>query len=325
MKRDEESSEGRAAAQSRARALVFLIIAVGAGFAAVMLVKRYTDQITASASNVTPKTTQVVVAATNLPIATHLEEKHLALVNWPVDAVPEGTFEKLEDVVDRTLRQDLVKGEPILKERLADEDKGQGLAALLADGMRAMAVKVDAFVGVAGFVQPGDAVDVITTISPDEETRKLRSDEASQIAKIVLQNVRVLAVGEHLTSSSGGRPINVQVVTLGVTVEESEKLALASQVGRLQLSLRSRIDQQVEATPGITPANLLVPDAETQAKQVAEAPKQVFRYQHHRKAPKAQPEPAAPPPPPKPEAPVVEILRGSKIENRTLRTQGVSP
>jgi pilus assembly protein CpaB len=236
----------------------------------------------------------------------------VAVVQWPAQSVPEGAFSDIRQVVDKTARQNIVKGEPVLPERLADEDQGQGLAALLADGMRAMAVEVDAVVGVAGFVQPGDYVDVITTMAPDQETAKLRKDDPAKVSKIVLQYVRVLAVGEHLATTPGGKPVNVKVVTLGVTPEESEKLALASQYGRIQLSLRSRIDQLTAVTDGETPAKLLATKDPTDLKL---ATKQTFRHPKHEKPPEAPP----PPVEKKPEAPVVEILRGGKVEERRLR------
>jgi pilus assembly protein CpaB len=305
-------------AQIRTRAIAFLLVAVVAGAGAVMLVKQYLDSVEHAAASATPKTKPVVVAAMELPIAVRLEAKHVKVVSWPADHVPEGSFTDVKLVIDKTVRQSLVKGEAILKERLADENLGQGLAALLADGMRAMAVEVDAVVGVAGFVQPGDYVDVITTMQPDDETRKERHDDAAKVSKIILQYVRVLAVGEHLTTSVGGKPVNVKVVTLGVTPPESEKLALASQYGKIQLALRSRIDQLQASTLGVTPATLLVgapPDGGVAAAPPLEEvkPRQTYRHQRlTRQA--AQPEPVKPP-----EAPVVEILRGTKIEQRKLR------
>jgi pilus assembly protein CpaB len=242
-------------------------------------------------------------------------------VSWPENYVPEGSFSTIRDVIDKTVRQNIVKGEVVLKERLADETSGQGLAALLADGMRAMAVEVDAVVGVAGFVQPGDYVDVITTMQPDDETKKSRKDDAAKVSKIILQYVRVLAVGEHLTTTAGGKPVNVKVVTLGVTPAESEKLALSSQYGKLQLSLRSRIDQEMASTDGVTPARLLNAGAPAldPAKTAEDRPRQPYRYPKPAKPEVVETLPKAP------EAPVVEILRGSKVEERKLHVSSGQP
>lgn len=289
-----------------------------------MMVQQHLKRMQSTASSAAPDTVHVVVAAMDIPIAMPLESKHLKLVAWPASTVPEGTFTDLKLVLDKTVRQSIVKGEAILSERLADERSGQGLAALLADGMRAMAVEVDAVVGVAGFVQPGDYVDVITTMQPDDETQRARQDEAAKISKIILQNVRVLAVGEHLSTTSGGKPVNVKVVTLGVTPPESEKLALASQYGRIQLSLRSRIDQVTEQTQGVTPASLLTPEAPAQPvaqAEPSERPRQTYRRERAERA--AATALASAPELPKTVAPVVEILRGARVEERTLRSTGV--
>jgi pilus assembly protein CpaB len=323
MKASIESPEQRQVTQIRTRALLFLIVAVIAGAAAVLLVKQYLDRMAMDAAASAPKTRSVVVASMDIPIAMRLEEKHLTLVKWPENYVPEGSFGNIAAVIDKTVRQNIVKGEVVLRERLADETSGQGLAALLADGMRAMAVEVDAVVGVAGFVQPGDYVDVITTMQPDEETNKARKDMAAKVSKIILQYVRVLAVGEHLTTTTGGKPVNVKVVTLGVTPAESEKLALASQYGKLQLSLRSRIDQQMATTDGITPSRLLSggePAATLDpAKTAEDRPRQPFRYPKPTKPAEVLDLPRAP------DAPVVEILRGTKVEERKLHSSSVQP
>jgi pilus assembly protein CpaB len=321
-----DTPENRAVAQIRARAILFLVIAIVAGGGAVVLVQQYLKRMKSVSSAAAHDTSQVVVAAMDVPIAVQLEAKHLMTIAWPAGSVPEGSYSDVKLVLDKTVRQGLVKGEAVLTSRLADETSGQGLAALLADGMRAMAVEVDAVVGVAGFVQPGDFVDVITTMQPDDETRKDRQDEAAKVSKIILQNVRVLAVGEHLTTSSGGKPVNVKVVTLGVTPPESEKLALASQYGSIQLSLRSRIDQLTELTPGVTPATLLAAEgvATAPVAQVEEEqkPRQTYRSTRAERAAAAA---LAVAPAPVQAAPVVEILRGTRVEERTLRSPTVTP
>jgi pilus assembly protein CpaB len=308
-----EAPENRVVSQIRVRAFLFLLLAIVAGGGAVVLFKQYLDRVR-GAGKTTGPVAHVVVASVNIPIASRLDEKQLALIEWPKESVPEGAFTALKDVVGQTVQTNLVKGEPVLKERLADEAEGRGLAALLADGMRAMAVRVDSVVGVAGFVKPGDYVDVLTTMSPDEETQTTLAEQAARVSKIILQNVLVLAVGEHL-STEGNKPVKVQVVTLGVTPEESEKLALSSTYGRLTLTLRSRIDQKLAATAGVAPVDLLAPDDQVGTRVEPEKPRRTFRTQRVREEPK----PAAP------AAPVVEILRGNKIEERTLRVPSQNP
>ena len=305
--------------QVRTRAALFLVIAVAAGGGAVLLLRQYMLNVQSAALNAAPQTRPVVVAAMDIPIATRLEEKHLTVIQWPAAHAPIGAYPQLSALLSKSVRQNIVKGEALLKDRIADESSGQGLASLLSAGMRAMAVEVDALVGVAGFVQPGDYVDVVTTMQPDDETHRQRADDAARVSKIILQNVRVLAVGEHLTTTEVGKPVNAHVYTLAVTPRQSETLALASQYGKLQLSLRSRIDQGEAETEGQTPAKLLVGTAPAPRPAKAEEPKPRSEERRPR-----QPQPtaaAAPLAEPKPQAsPGVEILRGNRVEERKLHT-----
>jgi pilus assembly protein CpaB len=303
----------------RMRAIGFLALALIAGSGAMLLIKVSLDraQLTGGATT----TRKVVVAAMDVPIATQLDAQHVKLVSWPADTVPARSFSKLDQVVGQSVRQALVDGEPLLADRLASKDFGQGLAAILPEGTRAMAVKVDQIVGVAGFVQPGDYVDVITTMAPDDETKRALSAKTAKIAKIILQNIKVLAVGEQL-ASEGRKPVKVQVVTLAVDPDQSERLALASQHGDIQLTMRSRLDQQYVATQGVTPVALLAGDtpaapaapAMAVAETVSERRREPRRDRRRREAPSAVPEPA-----PAPAPAVVEILRAGRVEERQLR------
>jgi pilus assembly protein CpaB len=309
------------------RAVLFLGAAVIAGLAAVFLVRVYLDQARRRSSAAPIETVSVVVAATEIPSGLRLEAAQVEVVRWPAAHAPAGTFQRTGDVIGQTLRQAMVRGEPVLKDRLANKDQGQGLAALLDPGARAMAVKVDQVVGIAGFVQPGDRVDVITTIATDDETRAALANKAAKMSKIILQDIRVLAVGEHL-STDGHKPIKVQVVTLEVQPEQSERLALASQYGTIQLTMRSRADREAVETEGVTPLALLSPGTVRTVAAAAPAPVvkdepriQITRRPRRGSQPTAEKQ-AAPPPPPS----VVEILRGtSKIEERKLKQVGGAP
>jgi len=306
-----DSPESRIVRKNRVRALVFFLLAGVAGLSGLALFVRYMDQIKKSLPAAAADTRPVVVAAMEVPIAMRLEQKHLRVIDWPRKHVPPGAFAKAEELLGRTVRQSILKDEPFLASRLADDKLGQGMAALLDPGVRAMAVQVDSVVGVAGFVQPGDFVDVITTMSPDEDTKKTLENEAAKISKIILQNIRVLAVGEHL-STQGREPVKVQVVTLAVTPEQSEKLALGTQYGKIQLTIRSRIDQALAATAGVTPLNLLSPD-EGAVKEKPVEPVQIARRSgSRRERPEEKPS--------EPESATVEIIRGTRIEERKLRS-----
>lgn len=328
-----DSPGNRVVRKFRIRAILFLAAALVAGAAAVFLVKVYLDQVRATSTAAPVETVAVVVAAGDLPIAQRIEPAHVTVARWPAEYAPAGAFRDPADVVGQTLRQALVRGEPVLRDRLADKSQGQGLAAILDDGARAMAVKVDQVVGIAGFVQPGDFVDVISTITPDDETRAVLASKAARMSKIILQNIKVLAVGEHM-STDGRKPVKVQVVTLEVRPGESERLALASQHGSIQLTMRSRVDQESVPTAGVTPLSLLSPDADAPAIAVkqpaadrdADDTRARRERRARRKRARSRPEPViqakakAPP-----RAPVIEILRGtSRVEERKLRPAGGS-
>jgi pilus assembly protein CpaB len=323
-----EAPGNRVVRKIRTRAVLFLGAAIIAGIGAVLLVKVYLDQARRHSAAATVETVTVVVASKDIPSGQRLEATQLELVRWPVGHLPAGAFTKVDDVIGQTSRDNMVTGEPVLQERLATKDHGQGLAAILDPGARAMAVKVDQVVGIAGFVQPDDRVDVITTITTDDETRAALSNKAQKMSKIILQDIRVLAVGEHL-STDGHKPVKVQVVTLEVQPEQSERLALASQYGTIQLTMRSRVDRETVETDGVTPLALLSSGEE--ARPVAPPPptavaKEETRAEANRrparrvapKPPVADKQPAPPPQTPS----VIEILRGtSKVEERKIKPQ----
>jgi pilus assembly protein CpaB len=322
-----EAPGNRVVRKIRMRAVLFLAAAIVAGLGAVFLVKVYLDQARRRSAAATVETTSVVVAAKDIPSGQRLEAADLDLIRWPAEHTPAGTFVKIDDVIGQTSRDNMVAGEPVLQERLANKDQGQGLAAILDSGARAMAVKVDQVVGIAGFVQPGDRVDVITTIATDEETRSALANKAQKMSKIILQDIRVLAVGEHL-STDGHKPVKVQVVTLEVQPEQSERLALASQYGTIQLTMRSRVDRETVDTEGVTPLALLSPEGDVKPAAVPTTPattvaKDEPRTQVNRRPARraVQPSVAEKQPAPPPQTPsVIEILRGtSKVEERKLK------
>jgi len=211
---------------------------------------------------VEPDTTQIVVAASPVSIGARLTESNLRLVPWPKATRIEGSFEKISDVVGRGALVPMVPNEPVLASKLAASGSGAGLMATIPDGMRAVSVKVNDVTGVAGFVVPGSRVDLIFSGSPGESG-------AVEVAKVIVENVQVLAAGQNIANGVDGKPMNAQVVTLLVTPEQSEKLALASLDGRIQLALRNPLDVQqanpnavrrehLFATSGTSPLKLLV-------------------------------------------------------------------
>ena len=195
-------------------------------------------------------TQPVVVASADLALGSELKAEDLQVVSFPSGQVPEGTFAKPQDVVGRGLIVPVVKSEPILNAKLASKEAGAGLPPVIPEGMRAVSVRVNEVVGVAGYVLPGTRVDVVCTQSPTKA--------GDMMSKVVLANVQVLTAGTRLEQDKdGGKPMQVTVVTLLVTPEQSERLALASTEGKIQLALRNPLDQGSPQTPGIKPPTLM--------------------------------------------------------------------
>jgi pilus assembly protein CpaB len=247
-------------------------------------------------------TQPVVVAAADLSLGSELKSEDLTVVSFPSGQVPEGTFAKAQDIVGRGLIVPLVKNEPVLAAKLASKEAGAGLPPVIPEGMRAVSVRVNEVIGVAGYVLPGTRVDVVATQSPT-------SSQVDTTSKVVLANVQVLTAGTRLEQDKeGGKPVQVTVVTLLVTPEQSERLALASTEGKIQLALRNPLDQGAPQTPGVKPAILM-----GMVKAPATTP---TRTASATKAKPGQPvtmESLAP------AAPSVEIIRGDKRATEIIR------
>jgi pilus assembly protein CpaB len=311
------ASEG-GARRTGVRAVAFWGVAIIAGLAAALLITRYLERRTVSVSTPTSK---IVVAAMDLPLATNLRPEQLRMADWPVTAMPPGAIRDVKEAVDHILTSRVLEGEPLLPGKLAARDAGNGLAALIPANMRAIAVRVDDVVGVAGFIHPDDRVDVIVTIHP---TGRGANENGESISKVILQNVKVLAVGKELEVAQRDRNVAnpVTVATLLVNPEESEKLALSAIEGRLMLTLRSWTDNQAVITQGISPSSLITGDSTKPRDAV------VVAAPPPRRAPVrvAQAAPAPPPPPASAAAQaghgsVVEILRGDRFEERKFEAK----
>jgi pilus assembly protein CpaB len=194
----------------------------------------------------------------------------------------------------------LIENEPVLPMKLAPKEAGAGLPPVIPHGLRALSVRVNEVIGVAGYVLPGTRVDVLATLNPTE----VRTDVMS---KMVLTNVQVLAAGTKIEQSAdGGKPIPVTVVTLLVNPLEAERLTLASTEGKIQLALRNPLDQDAPTTTGIKPAALLGSAAPVRRPTTRTARTTV----------------APPPlPPTGPDLPTVEIIRGDKRTREVVRQE----
>jgi pilus assembly protein CpaB len=207
---------------------VLISIALLIGAVAVFLVARWVG--VGGASKAGPR---VVVAAGVVDAGMPLAANNLRVLQWPAQTAPQGGFERIEKVVGRVARQSLVAGEPILESRLAPVDVKGGLSATLEAGKRAITVRVNDVIGVAGFALPGSYVDVLVS------ARDARNEPFS---KIVLDRVKVLAVAQE-TAADPAKPKVVNAVTLELTPAESERLDLARSVGSLSLALRNELDR----------------------------------------------------------------------------------
>jgi pilus assembly protein CpaB len=202
-------------------------------------------------------TTRVVAAAADVKLGTVLAAKDLTTIEISGSA-PKGAILKLDSAIGRGVISDLYQGEPILENRLAAVGSGGGLAATIPAGMRAIAVKVDEVVGVAGFVTPGMHVDVLVSGVPPGANGGPNSREAQlgTLVKTLLQNIQVLSAGVNIQKDAEGKPQQVQVVNLLVTPEQAEKLTLAGNGVKIQLVLRNPLDTKTEAVPGTAMGNI---------------------------------------------------------------------
>jgi pilus assembly protein CpaB len=249
-------------------------------------------------------TQPVVVAAADLQLGSELKKDDLVTLNFPAGQAPAGSFSQPEEIVGRGLIVPVVRNEPILNARLAPREAGAGLPPVIPEGMRAVSVRVNEVIGVAGYVLPGTRVDVVATASPNES----RADTTS---KLILSNVQVLTAGTRMEQDQEqGKPMQVTVVTLLVNPEQSERLALASTEGKIQLALRNPLDQTAPDTPGVKTA-ALVGNTRAAAPAARAA------------APASRPRPATAPithtvPEPAP-IPTVEVIRGDKRAHEEIK------
>jgi len=242
----------------------------------------------------------LVTASQPLPVGSTVKREELKLVKVPVELFPRGGFSKVEEVIDRPVVSNILLDEPVLEGRLAARGSGLGLAPIIPPGMRAVSVRVNEVVGVAGFVLPGMRVDVLVTGRPPNYN--------GTITSTVLQNIVVLSAGQVLQPESRGQAINAPVVTLLVTPEQAETLTLAGNEGRIQLVLRNGSDQTSAQTPGREIAELF--GLHRTKPEAAERP-----------APRTRPVSVSPPVSPPPAAPdEVVVIRGNQ---RTVEIVGV--
>ena len=230
------------------RAIVMLFISVLVGIAVTALAVGWVANKGAIASN------KVVVAVMDIELGSRLNSQMLTTIDWPSGSLPEGAFADLKELQDRVVKTSIQRGEALLNAKLAPLGTQGGLSAVIAEGKRAMTVRVNDVVGVAGFALPGNYVDVMVNAQQDKAGGK-GNDEQQQISKTVLEHVLVLAVAQE-AGRDDTKPKVVNAVTLELTLEDAEKLDLARNVGTLSLVLRNQTDKQPVTTKGMTKKEL---------------------------------------------------------------------
>lgn len=249
----------------------------------------------------------VVIAAHPLSVGMTVKQADTKVVKVPVSQFPKGAFSKVEDVLDRPVVSNVLNEEPILDGRLAQRGSGAGLAPIIPVGMRAVSVRVNDIIGVAGWIMPGMRVDILTTGEPH--------NDGTRITKTILQNILILSAGATMQTDASGKPINAPNVTLLVTPQQAEILTIAGNEGKIQLVLRNGGDQSMEPTKG-----------ESLGSAYGIANNGLKRNQgggdgseEPRPRPRPQPVVAAlPPPPPMPVNDQIVVIRGTDKKTETI-------
>jgi pilus assembly protein CpaB len=242
------------------RALVMIVVSVAIGVGAVVLASRWMAEQSSVA------TTKIVVAANDIDLGTPLAPEMLKLLDWPNGSVPQGAIKDPKTLDSRVVKVSLQRGEPILDSKLAPLGTKGGLSAVIGEGKRAMTVRVNDVIGVAGFALPGNYVDIM--VNTEDDNVKAQGQNKN-ISKIVLEHMLVLAVAQE-ASRDETKPKVVNAVTLEVTPEEAEKLDLARSVGSLSLVLRNQMDSSLVTTAGANKTNML--QRQNEPEVVAEKP-----------------------------------------------------
>jgi pilus assembly protein CpaB len=279
------------------RFLVILVCASLLGLLASVLVYRVVS--TAGAGQYE----QIVVAATNISLAETVTSQHVKLVRWPKASVPQGALRSLQEAEGRVVRGSILAGEPLVEAKLAPELAGKGgiMPMLVPEGQRGVTIKLDEAIRESGFLLPNSRVDVLVSMPKAPGSQE-------KIAKVILQDVTVLAAGQTVELRDN-KPVTNTTVTLALTPQQTERLAVAQAEGKLMLVQRNLRDTQVVQTPGATPSSLLS-DIAVAPPMPAEQPKATLIAR------------SAPLPLPTLEKYPVAVIRGSKVSEQLFVRQG---
>ena len=274
---------------NRNRLLLIGVVALALG--ALVSFGVYENLQSKNARNTQPGS-DVVVAAADIQVGAKMSDGDVRVVHFPEGSLPPNAYHAKSDVVGRGVILPISKGEFVLPTKIAGENAGYGLPGLIPPGMRAMSVRVNEVVSVAGFVLPGTRVDVLLTGNP--------TGGGEQQTTTVLENVAVIAVGPHLERNSSGEPQSVPVITLLVSPDDAQRLTLASTEGRIQLVLRNPLDTRQQDLNSVGTNSLY-------RRISAPAPVVVAKPRPKRAAVEA---------PPAPTVYSIEVIRGNKKDEQ---------
>jgi pilus assembly protein CpaB len=278
----------------RTRTLLVVIVAVATASSATWLVLRAIRNLPVREVEVASQF--VVVAAERMPVGTLLTRERVKLVPWPAASQVPGSHHSIDPVLNRGLIATVDANEPVTENKMAPIEAGAGLPPSIPAGMRAMSVRVNDVISVAGFAVPGTRVDVLVTVG--------RSNDS--ISRVVVTNVQVLAAGTLIDQQKArdGQPVPTAVVTLLLTPEDAERIALASSEGRLMLVLRNPLDTKPTETKGVRLRALMGEPDPPPVVRVEKGKPVVVRR---------------PPPPPPPRIYSVEAIRAAKRTEEIVR------
>jgi pilus assembly protein CpaB len=226
---------------------IFLAAAVVAGLIATFGIHRY---VTAKTRVVKAPTRQVFIAAADISPGTALSGMAVKAVNWPPAVIPPNCASSMGEIENRVARVPIPQGNPVLFSMLAPVGTAAGLSGILEDGKRALTVKVDEVAGVAGFIHPGDHVDVLMDMAMKEQGQE-------HFSKTILHNIMILTTGQIWEQKGDNKPMVVNTVTLELSPDQAEVLNLASNNGKIRLALRNRNNKTVAQTSGVTTSVLI--------------------------------------------------------------------
>ena len=216
----------------RKRGLLLLMVSVVMGVGAAWVARNWVAQQSMGEEEADVRT--VVAAALAMPFGTTVEQRHLKVIEMPEDSAPPGSYREVSEVLGKVTTQPIVAGEILMKARFVEQGSGSTLAAMVDPKMRAVTVRVDDVIGVAGFLLPGNRVDVVAA----------RKENRRAVTRTILRNIEVLAV-DQTASANDNEPVIVRAVTLQMTPAQAEELVKGREEGSIQLTLRNPMDEEV--------------------------------------------------------------------------------